>query len=158
MSTGNQDGLSAPLVVARQRFERWRRNRKIGSRIPETLWEAAVKAANKYGVAQTSRALSLDYHTLKNRLERMPDQPGKNQRKGRVNNKPRKQVKVACPGAASAGEAEAAFLELPPSTSGCFPECILELEDDAGAKMRIHFKGMEAPDLAALSRRFWGSE
>ena len=37
-------------------------------------------------------------------------------------------------------------------------ECILELEDVAGAKMRIHIKGMEAPDLAALSRSFWGSE
>jgi hypothetical protein len=38
------------------------------------------------------------------------------------------------------------------------PECILELEDVEGAKMRLHFKGIEAPDLAALSRSLWGVE
>jgi hypothetical protein len=35
-------------------------------------------------------------------------------------------------------------------------ECILELEDVGGAKMRVHLKGVEAPDLVALSRSFWG--
>ena len=35
---------------------------------------------------------------------------------------------------------------------------ILELEDVEGAKMRLHFKGIEAPDLAALSRSLWGVE
>ncbi len=27
-----------------------------------------------------------------------------------------------------------------------------------GAKLRVHLKGLEAPDLAALSRSFWQSE
>jgi hypothetical protein len=62
-----------------------------------------------------------------------------------------------------AGRAPAAgFIELAtpasaglPSTS--VPECILELEDPRGAKMRIHLKGTSAPDLAALSRSFWSS-
>jgi hypothetical protein len=31
----------------------------------------------------------------------------------------------------------------------------LELENAAGAKMRIHLKNVATPDLAALSRSFW---
>jgi hypothetical protein len=30
------------------------------------------------------------------------------------------------------------------------------LEDAAGAKMRVHLKGHEVPDLTALARVFWG--
>jgi len=41
--------------------------------------------------------------------------------------------------------------------SGC-GECTLELENAGGAKMRVHLKGVEAPDLAALARSFWRSE
>ena len=54
--------------------------------------------------------------------------------------------------------AGATFLELPaPVWSGC-GECTLELENAGGAKMRVHLKGVEAPDLAALARSFWRSE
>ena len=38
------------------------------------------------------------------------------------------------------------------------PECILELEDVEGAKMRIQLKGIEPADLVALSRSLWGVE
>ena len=31
----------------------------------------------------------------------------------------------------------------------------VELEDAAGAKMRVHLQGVAMPDLAALSRSFW---
>ena len=41
--------------------------------------------------------------------------------------------------------------------AGC-GECTLELEDPGGAKLRVHLKGFEAPDLAALSRGFWQNE
>ena len=47
------------------------------------------------------------------------------------------------------------FLELapPPRVGSC--QCTMELEDDSGAKMRVHLQSPEAPDLAALSRSFW---
>jgi hypothetical protein len=50
------------------------------------------------------------------------------------------------------------FVELAPPSATGFPECILELESPAGAKMRIHLKGAEVPDMAALSRGFWSVE
>ena len=49
-----------------------------------------------------------------------------------------------------------AFLELAAPVATGSGECILELENADGAKMRVHLKGVEAPDLAALSRSFWG--
>ncbi len=134
MNTRHRGGLPAPLEGAQRRFERWRRTRKIGSRIPEPLWDAAVKAARACGVARTARALSVDYYGLKKRLE------------------------AACSLAASEAGAEAAFFELPRPASAGFRECILEWEHADGAKMRAHLKGLEAPDLEALSRRFWGLE
>jgi hypothetical protein len=48
------------------------------------------------------------------------------------------------------------FLELAPIGRAGSAECILELEDAGGAKMRVHLKGFEGPDLTALTRTFWG--
>jgi hypothetical protein len=47
------------------------------------------------------------------------------------------------------------FLELAtlPSAGAC--ECTVELEDGAGATMRVHLKVATPPDLAALCRSFW---
>ena len=46
------------------------------------------------------------------------------------------------------------FVELTAPAQTVPGECILELEDAGGAKMRIHLKGFEAPDLAALTQSF----
>lgn len=59
-------GLPAPLERVRGRFERWRR---AEARIPKALWGAAVKAAGRYGIHRTARALGVDYYTLKRRVE-----------------------------------------------------------------------------------------
>jgi hypothetical protein len=70
---------------------------------------------------------------------------------------------AAARGGVAAGRGEdgtttgATFVELAPCLSGGVRECILELEHPGGAKMRVHLKGVEAPDLAALTRSFWGT-
>jgi hypothetical protein len=127
--------LPAKLERTRERFERWRRTRKVRSRIPESLWASAVKAARIYGINRTARALRVDYYSLKERVENEASSP-------RV----------------SRSGTRAPFLELagPAIASTC--ECLLELEDVPGAKMRVHLKGIEVPDLAALIRSFRGVE
>ena len=127
--------LPARLERTRQRFDRWRNTRKVRSRIPESLWSSAVRMASTYGINRTAQALRVDYYSLKERVE----------------NK-------ASSSRASKKDTSATFVELagPAIASTC--ECLLELENVAGAKMRIHLKGVEAPDLAALSRSFWGVE
>ena len=71
--------------------------------------------------------MHLDYYTLKKRLEASDN------------------VQESAP----------AFIELHPAVATSTPECIIECENRNGAKMRIHIKGMEAPDLNALSSAFW---
>jgi hypothetical protein len=124
--------LPARLEQTRQRFDRWRETRKVRSRIPESLWSSAVRMARTYGVNRTAQALRIDYYSLKERVEKKPSSSRRCQK-----------------------NTAATFVELaaPAIASSC--ECLLELEDVAGAKMRIHLKGGEAPDLTALSRSFW---
>lgn len=138
MSTKRTCELPARLVSLRRRFEDWRRTRKVRSRIPEPLWDSAVKLADRYGLHRTAKALRVNYYALKERLEG-----------------------VTASGVRDVPEGDGAtFLELaavPPTrsipTGSC--ECTLELEDTDGAKMRVHLSGVATPDLVALSRSFW---
>jgi hypothetical protein len=77
---------------------------------------------------RTSRVLRLDYARLKAQLG-----PG-----------PTDQVKST-----------SAFVEFVAAGS---PECVVELENARGKKMRIQLRGVASPDLAELSRMFWSSK
>jgi hypothetical protein len=137
MSTKRKRDLPARLEGLRRRFERWRRTRKVRSRIPEPLWASAVKLAGRYGTHRTARALRVDYYALKKRIEGEAAATASN---------------------APEGTDRRAFLELPAAAWVGAGECTLELEDASGAKLRIHLKGFEAPDVTALSRSFWQIE
>ena len=141
MGTKKTGDLPARLEGVRRRFERWRRTRMVGSRIPQSLWAAAVKVAGVYGVHRTAKALRVNYYALKTRIER----------------------DASVVANSNTSDTAATFLELAPSDypgdlRAGFCECTLELEDGGGAKMRVYLKGVAMPDLAALSRDFWRSE
>ena len=123
----------ADLESTRRRFEQWRRTCRARTRIPDSLWSAAVKMAERYGTCRTAKALRLGYYSLKERVEREAA------------------AKAATPAAVN----KATFLELPHLSPTVAGECLLEWEDTAGAKMRVHLKGVAVPDLVALSRSFW---
>lgn len=109
----------------RARFEQWRNSRPRTSPIPGALWTAAVEVARQDGVNRTAQALRLDGGKLK-RLVVASDS-------GAVTKQP-------------------AFVELiapPPPGVG---ECVVELEDPRGRKMRIHMKGTRLSELVELSR------
>ena len=123
--------IPGSLARGRDRFEAWRRDRKVGTRIPDQLWSLAVKLADAHGLSRTASTLKLDYHGLKKR--------------------------VAAEGSDSACVDEA-FIELSrlsPAPSG---ECVVEFEDGSGAGIRVHLRGYEAPDLVALGRNFWSGQ
>ena len=117
--------LPAPLACLAQRFVAWRKTRAAGERIPERLWQAAIKLAATHGLHVTARALKLDYYSLKKRMAGNPP---------------------ASP-----------FVELP-SSPLVLSECVIEWEDAAGARMRVHVKGQPLPDVLALSRDFWNAD
>ena len=141
MKTGTEQYLPARLEAIRRRFERWRQTREGRSRIPEVLWAWAVKAAGRYGLNPTARALGLDYKSLQRHVAAAcaSDGPVGNARPGR--------------------EAPSTFVELaPPVVSSGLAECLLEVENAAGAKMRIHLQGVAVADLTALSQSLWGGQ
>ena len=137
MSTKKRRDLPARLEGLRQRFEEWRRTRKVRTRIPDPLWASAVKLAARYGVHRTAKVLRVNYYALKKRVEGVP---------------------AAIASKAPAKVARGQFLELPAASWGGSGECTMELEDAGGAKLRVHLKGFGAPDLAAVSRSFWQNE
>jgi hypothetical protein len=150
MASRKLGNVPADLRRAGQRFAGWRQRRTAGSRIPEPLWTLATELATVHGLHRTALVLGLDYYSLKQRVEsscRSGDHSG---------DRPGDQ------------RTPAAFVELsPPSLPLSSPspiaspssrECLLEFENGLGAKMRVHLKGHDAPDLASLCRSFWNRD
>ena len=131
------EGASIRLEALRRRFECWRQRRTVGTRIPEPLWEAATNVARVYGVSRTASTLRVDYYSLQKRVQ--------------------EDAAASSPATQEAAQSAPRFVELPLPSAGS-GECIVELEDGGGAKMRVHLKGVAAPDLAGLSRSFWSRQ
>jgi hypothetical protein len=136
MNTRESREYPIPLERLRKRFERWRRKKPPRSRIADSLWTAAIQAAQDYGLSRTAQALRVNYYALKKRWEK--DLPANRLPKHRP---------------------AARFIELPPIasaskgrvTGSC--ECTLEWEDAGGSgKMRAHIPSIATGDLAILCR------
>ena len=131
MKKRREADLPARLVQGRERFERWRKKQTTRTRLPERLWSAAVKLAREYGVSRTARVLRLDYNGLKQRME------------SRVS------------GDTSPTSVGPQFLQLLGSELTAVAECAIECQDAQDTKIRIHLKGPQLPDLAALIGSLW---
>jgi hypothetical protein len=96
------------------------------TKLPESLWQAAVELARQHGVYCVAHPLRLDYTGLKKRL-------GEGLRSQAKTTKP-------------------AFVEL--IASGAVPpeEWVIELESSGGSKMRIQWKTTAPPDWTNLLR------
>jgi hypothetical protein len=123
--------IPARLARGRDRFEAWRRKRKVGARIPDKLWSLAVKLADGHGLNRTALVLKLDYYSLKKRVE--------TSNSGSTSMPP-------------------GFVEISPPSLAASGECVVEFDDGAGASLRVHLRGCDAPDLVALGRSFWSGE
>jgi hypothetical protein len=119
------------LAEAKRGFDQWRRSRPRGREIPEPLWRMAVKAAASHGVPATARRLGLNAMRLKQWAQRL--------------------VPVDA-------EQDQRFVEMPWLGAAPIPECVLEAEDQAGRKLRIHLKGPATAQAAALGRLLWTGE
>src|SRR5437667_11332687 len=64
-----QTAIPADLLELRQRLEQWRSEQPKRSRLPESIWTAAVEMAQRHGLHRTTKALRLDYTVM---MKRMP--------------------------------------------------------------------------------------
>ena len=116
--------LPKDLVRGRSRFQAWRKRRQAGKRIPHSLWALAVRLANTHGISRISAVLGLDYYGLKKRAEAAASEPQASNR---------------------------GFVKLP-SPVVVDKRCLVELDNGAGATMRVQLTGYDAADVEALSR------
>ena len=145
MTQGSHQGAHDSLDEARRQLERWRRTRKRGTRIPAPLWAAAVEAAREHGVSRAASALRLDYYGLKERLESPP-----------LESPPLESLPLESAPEPSGHEAAngGGFLEIPLFASAA-PECVFELEDGHGSRLRVAVKGAALAEMEALARALW---
>jgi hypothetical protein len=130
MRTRQRDELPKDLAQGRHRFQAWRERQQGGRRIPQPLWALAVRLVSRHGISRTTTALGLDYYSLKKRAEAAAQQPPSQ---------------------------SPMFVELPaPVVVG--KQALFELDNGAGATMRVQLLGYDAADVEALARRFWGAE
>jgi hypothetical protein len=115
-----------PIAQLQRHLEQIRSAQPRRSRLPESLWSAAVELARQHGLYRVAHTLRLDYMGLKKRLNGMPS------------------------GRHSASKT--AFVELVTQPSTVLPECVIEFESASGGKMRIQWKAAAPPDWASLLR------
>jgi hypothetical protein len=121
------------LEQVKQRFVLWREGRKRGERISNALWAAAVGLVERHGLLRTAQELRIDCDGLKNRIGRDA-------------------------GSERIRKAQPQFVELfaPPALNTApTAECIVEMENARGGKMRVELKSLDG--LAGLASAFWGA-
>lgn len=141
------------------RFAHWR-SAHPGVRlpIPPRLWKAAAKVAREHGVGPTAQVLRLEYGKLKRMAESDQFPISLHAHKRRATRRPtgpllpaRAEVSTRKVRRTRSAASFPSFLEVVGSSAMAGSECLIELEGPQG-KMRIQWKGMGAPDLAALGR------
>jgi len=131
MSARTTPVVSIGMEQTRRRLERWRETRTAGMPLPEKLWAAAAKLAQRHGVYPTARALGLEY----NKLKRLSQSAGHTQK--------------ALP--------SPAFVELIAPQPAGGSECRIELEGPHGGRLKIELPAVASADwVVGLCRVVWG--
>jgi len=114
-----------PILKLQRQLEDFRSSQPVRTKLPESLWQAAVELAQQYGIYPVAHPLRLDYMGLKKRL-------------GEVSPPDRQKA------------AASAFVELVAAQPATLEACVIEFESARGAKMRIHWKATTPPDWTNL--------
>jgi hypothetical protein len=125
------------LTQLKERFATWRAVRKLGMRIPPELWAEAVEMVAVHGACRVAGELNLDYDMLKQRVALAG---------GKVTTAelaPRFVELFAAAGAMPAPSAQ--------------PECVVDLANARGARMRVELNGQGLVSLSALCSAFLGA-
>ena len=118
--------IPEPVAQLQRQLEQFRSTQPGRTKLPESLWQAAVELARQHGVYPVAHPLRLDYTRLKKRLGGSPTFR-------------RKATKPA-------------FVELIAPHPATLEECIIEFESSRGGKIRIQWKAPAPPDWVSLLR------
>jgi hypothetical protein len=116
------------LTEVQKKFETWRKTREKRTRIPKELWGAAIALLPDHTPYEISKTLSINFSRLEKQiLSARVEQP-----------------KIKPP----------SFIELDIGKNNSNAECILEVENKAGSKMKLYFKNNPSLDLMEFSKAF----
>ena len=124
--------IPEPIAQLQRQLDQFRSTQSQRTKLPESLWQAAVALARQHGVYAVARPLRLDYMGLKKRLGGVPSVRRR--------------------------AAKPAFVELITPHPATLEDCFIEFESAGGGKMRIHWKAAAPPDWAGLLRAWRDTE
>jgi hypothetical protein len=133
MNRKNAAPIPEPIEQLQRQLDQFRSTRSQRTKLPESLWQAAVELARQHGVHSVAQPLRLDYMGLKKRLGDVAT-PG-----------PKKTTKPA------------SFVELMPHPA-TVQEWVIEFEASGGSKMRVQWKSAGQPDWGSLLRAWRETE
>ena len=122
--------IPEPIAQLQRQLDQFRSTQPRRTKLPESLWQAAVELARQHGLYPVAHPLRLDYMGLKKRLDG-------------VSTRRRKATKPA-------------FVELIAPGGAQLEECVIE--SSGGSKMRIQWKTTTPPDRANLLRAWRDAE
>ena len=137
MTTPQSPIKSVEVREVREAFERWRSSKKQGREpIPPKLWRMSARLCETYSINQVARCLGLNYTALKVEVSR---------RRHR-------------------GHPKSTFVEVPPGSvlaenipGSSAVEYVVEAPDSRDGSARIHVRGANVLEVAALVRALRGN-
>ena len=124
--------IPEPIAQLQRQLDQFRSTQPRRTKLPESLWQAAVELARQHGIYPVAHPLRLDYMGLKKRL-------GGSHRPRPKATKPE-------------------FVELVARHPAALDECVIEFECSRGGKMRIQWRAASPPDWASLLRAWREAE
>lgn len=142
---------SRELIQLCARLSQWRQEEGggRGTRIPEELWQEAIRVACREGLYRTARAARLNYARLQQRSRTAGPAPVPDE-------KSRKGAIAASPTKPGGGDASATFIPLSalPLSAPVPAACTtIEMMAANGNRMRLEVPG--SVDVAGLIQTFW---
>ena len=122
---------TASLEKVRQLFSDWRKAR-TSRRIPDHLWQAAANLyhTQEMSINRIARGLRLNHSALKTKM-----------------------IDVSAEAVEPPVEdVSPLFIEVPPAQ--ILSDCVIEMENSSGAKMRMCYRGLADPAMLDLGRYF----
>ncbi|MFH2058393.1 MAG: hypothetical protein ABIJ59_05800 [Pseudomonadota bacterium] len=135
MSTVQPTTSASALEEVKQQFKIWRKTKTAGrERIPASLWQAAAEVfkIGDHSLHRISKALHLNQTVLKQYVQQ--------QFSGAIKVKP---------------EETPSFIALEMDSPLLVSECVIEMEDTTGAKMRMCLRGKTDPNIFEICKSFW---
>ena len=126
------------LEEVQQQFRLWRKTKTGRERIPALLWKAAAEVfyIGGHSLHKISKTLHLNYTVLKQHVD--PHLPSS--------------IEVE-PDASP--EDSPAFIAFELDSPRFISECVIEMEDSTGAKMRMCLRGKTDPSIFGICKSFW---